>query len=98
MTEAERPDTLVVRKTIPASREEVFAAWIDPDSLRHWMCPGDILTAEAELDPRVGGAYRIVMKGRTGDYDHTGEYLEGADERAVGEIDRAGSRPAVLTR
>lgn len=71
----ERPDRLVVRRVIPASREEVFAAWIDPESVRHWMCPGDILTAEARLDPRVGGTYRIVMKSPTRAHDHTGEYL-----------------------
>lgn len=73
--EEERPDRLVVRKVIPASREEVFAAWIDPESIRHWMCPGDTLTAEAQLDPRVGGMNRIVMKSQTSAVDHTGEYL-----------------------
>jgi uncharacterized protein YndB with AHSA1/START domain len=73
--EEDRPDRLVVRRVIPAPREEVFAAWVDPESLRHWMCPGDVLTAEAHLDPRVGGAYRIVMKSPTREYDHTGEYL-----------------------
>lgn len=73
--EEERPDRLVVRKVIPVPREEVFAAWIDPESVRHWMCPGDILTAEAQLDPRVGGTYRIVMKSRTSAFDHRGEYL-----------------------
>jgi len=73
--EAERPDRLVVRRVIPASREEVFAAWTDPESIRYWMCPGDTLTAEAHLDPRVGGAFRIVMKSATRAYDHAGEYL-----------------------
>ena len=46
---------LVIRRTIPATREEVFGAWTDPESLRYWMCPGDILEAEAQLDVRVGG-------------------------------------------
>jgi uncharacterized protein YndB with AHSA1/START domain len=55
-TGEERPDRLVIRKVIPASREEVFSAWTDPESLRHWMSPGDNITAEARLDPRVGGA------------------------------------------
>jgi len=73
--EEERQDKLVVRKVIPASREEIFAAWIDPESLRDWMCPGEIVTAEAQVDPRVGGSYRIVMKTPTRQVDHTGEYL-----------------------
>jgi uncharacterized protein YndB with AHSA1/START domain len=71
----ERPDRLVVRKIIQASREEVFAAWIDPESIRDWMCPGDIVSAEAQLDPRIGGSYRIVMKSPTGEFEHSGEYL-----------------------
>jgi len=71
----ERRDRLVVRKVIQASREEVFAAWINPESMRDWMCPGDTVTAEAQLDPRVGGSFRIVMKSPAREVDHTGEYL-----------------------
>jgi uncharacterized protein YndB with AHSA1/START domain len=67
-------DKLVIRKLIPASREEVFAAWSDPESIRHWMCPGDSKTAEAQIDFQVGGSFRIVMKCERQDYDHTGEY------------------------
>ncbi|HYM11932.1 MAG TPA: SRPBCC domain-containing protein [Bryobacterales bacterium] len=74
MSAQESNDTLVVRRLIPATREEVFAAWTDPESIKHWMCPGDATTAEAQLDPRVGGKFRIVMKGRSQDYEHTGEY------------------------
>jgi len=59
----ETADKLVLRKLIPASREEVFAACSDPASIRHWMCPGDTTTADAQIDFRVGGSFRIVMKG-----------------------------------
>jgi uncharacterized protein YndB with AHSA1/START domain len=72
---AERSDRLVVRRVIRASRDVVFAAWTDPESMRHWMCPGNIVAADARLDPRPGGSYRIVMRGPDGDYEHTGEYL-----------------------
>lgn len=50
-------DRLVVRRLIQASREEVFAAWTDPESIKHWMCPGDIVEAEAHLDLRPGGRH-----------------------------------------
>jgi len=70
----ETDDRLVIRKLIPASREEVFAAWSDPASIRHWMCPGDVIMTEAQLDFRVGGWFRIVMKGEREDYDHSGAY------------------------
>ncbi|HYL38985.1 MAG TPA: SRPBCC domain-containing protein [Bryobacteraceae bacterium] len=68
-------NTVVIRRRIPARREEVFAAWTDPESIRHWMCPGDVQTATAELDVRVGGKFRLVMKSPQRDYVHSGEYL-----------------------
>jgi uncharacterized protein YndB with AHSA1/START domain len=65
---------LSIRRRMPATREVVFAAWTDPQGLREWMCPGDAISAEAKLDLRVGGSYRIVMKSKTRDYVHTGVY------------------------
>jgi uncharacterized protein YndB with AHSA1/START domain len=65
---------LSVRRRMPATRDIVFEAWTDPQGLREWMCPGDSFAAEATLDVRVGGTYRIVMKSKTRDYIHTGVY------------------------
>jgi len=72
VTSFENSYRLVVRRNIPAPREVVYAAWIDPQGIQEWMCPGDATSAEAMLDVRVGGSYRIVMKGKTRDYVHTG--------------------------
>ena len=66
--------TLVVRRRLSASRERVFAAWLDPASMSRWMCPGDKTRATVTADARVGGRFRIVMHG-AGDYEHHGEYL-----------------------
>lgn len=66
---------LVVRRVLPVPRERVFAAWLDPWLLARWMCPGDTRSATVELDPRVGGKFRIVMHHGRGDADHSGEYL-----------------------
>jgi uncharacterized protein YndB with AHSA1/START domain len=59
---------------MPAAREVVYEAWIDPQGIREWMCPGDVTSAEAVFDVRVGGSYRIVMKGKERDHVHTGVY------------------------
>ena len=66
---------LVVRSLLEASCEEVFAAWTDPDSLRHWMCPGKVVRSDVEVDLRVGGKLRVLMHDPDGDCDHRGEYL-----------------------
>lgn len=68
-------ETLVVRRFIPVPRERVFAAWLDPASLAQWMRPKGTTDAKVEVDPRVGGKFRIVMIQRRQKFEHTGEYL-----------------------
>jgi uncharacterized protein YndB with AHSA1/START domain len=65
----------VVRRFIPVPRERVFAAWLDPASLAQWMRPSGITDATVEVDPRVGGKFRIVMIQGREEFEHTGEYL-----------------------
>ena len=73
----EAAPALVVRRHMAVPRERVFEAWLDSESLAHWMRPGNFTHATVTVDPRVGGGFRIVMEGRTdgGDYEHRGEYL-----------------------
>src|SRR5215471_231179 len=66
--------TVVLRKMLPASREEVFDAWLDAEGMQEWMCPGPVTSAEVVLDPRVGGHFRIVMSARGSQIVNTGEY------------------------
>jgi uncharacterized protein YndB with AHSA1/START domain len=55
------PPPLVVTRTFAAPRERVFKAWTDPNQLARWFGPSDEYTAKAEIDLRVGGAYRLEM-------------------------------------
>jgi len=64
----------VVRRRMPAPREIVYEAWIDPDGIREWMCPGDVVSAEAVLDVRVGGSLRIIMHAEDRVHEHIGTY------------------------
>jgi len=70
-------EVLVVRRVLPVERERVFAAWLDPVSLATWMRPGGTTGAIVEVDPRVGGRFRILMQQEQGGcgYEHQGEYL-----------------------
>jgi uncharacterized protein YndB with AHSA1/START domain len=74
MTADSAHGALVVRRTIPVSREEVFSAWLDPASLATWMCPG-AARSTAQVDPKVGGAFRVVMDHEDEQVEHTGTYL-----------------------
>ena len=65
-----------ISKLLPATPEEVFAAWTDPASLKEWMCPEPMTIAAVTLDLRVGGKFQLVMRGENSDIVHVGEYRE----------------------
>ncbi len=67
-------ERVVIRRLIDARRADVFAAWTDAEGMREWMCPGTVLRAEAELDVRPGGRFRIVMVTANERIEHTGVY------------------------
>jgi uncharacterized protein YndB with AHSA1/START domain len=67
--------TLEVRRTFAAPQERVFNAWTRSEELRKWFAPGPLTTAVAESDLRVGGRYRITMRGPDGkEHTVTGVY------------------------
>jgi uncharacterized protein YndB with AHSA1/START domain len=67
---------LTVRREIAAPAEDLFDAWLDARRLELWLRPSQIRETRAETDPRVGGAFRIVMVGDASSAVHTGTYLE----------------------
>ncbi len=52
--------TLLVRRTIKADVRRVFEAWTKPEHLIKWWGPRPVTCSSAEVDLRVGGAYRIA--------------------------------------
>jgi uncharacterized protein YndB with AHSA1/START domain len=67
-------DTVEIRRLIRATPEELFDAWIDPDGMRTWMCPGDVVSADIRMEPRIGGSLSILMRTPTQTHEHTGEF------------------------
>ena len=65
-----------VTTTIKVAREEAFDAWLSADRLARFLCAGDTHVESVEVDPRVGGAFRIVMANDRGSYEHRGRYVE----------------------
>ncbi len=51
---------LVVRRTIRATPERLFAAWTEPAQLTRWWGPAQVACPAAEVDLRVGGRYRLA--------------------------------------
>jgi len=67
---------LRIERTFAASAEEVFDAWTSPEVMRRWFhCAADWDTPEAEVDLRVGGKVRVVMRKPDGtEVQAQGEY------------------------
>jgi uncharacterized protein YndB with AHSA1/START domain len=51
---------LVVRRKIAATPERLFDAWTRAEELQQWWGPENVTCIAAEVDLRVGGAYRIA--------------------------------------
>ncbi len=69
--------SLTLKRHFKAPPAKVFAAWTDPEKIKRWMGPGEIVTQRAEADPRVGGRYRIEMRKPNGElHDVGGSYRE----------------------
>ncbi len=48
-----------IRKAIRAPIKQVYYAWTEPDLMKEWMGPGDIVCKNVEVDLKQGGAYKI---------------------------------------
>jgi uncharacterized protein YndB with AHSA1/START domain len=80
VTDALPPDagTLRLERTFEAPAQAVFEAWTSADMLRRWWPAGsDWETPVAEVDVRVGGRLRLVMRSPDGEeFGGGGEYVE----------------------
>ncbi len=69
---------LRIERTFAAPAEDVFDAWTSPEVMRRWFHAfEDWETPAAEVDLRVGGRVRVVMRRPDGeDRGMGGEYVE----------------------
>ena len=67
---------VTIERTFAAPAEDVFDAWTSPEVMRRWLhCAPDWGTPEAEVDLRVGGQVRVVMRKPDGsEVEMRGEY------------------------
>jgi uncharacterized protein YndB with AHSA1/START domain len=65
-----------IERTFDAPAAAVFDAWTSPEVMRRWFhCEPDWETPQAEVDLRVGGKVRVVMRRSDGsEIGASGEY------------------------
>jgi len=53
---------LVIRRVYAAPPQRVYDAWTNPELAREFLCPQGMTVADAAMDVRAGGTYRIDMR------------------------------------
>jgi uncharacterized protein YndB with AHSA1/START domain len=92
---------LVLERTVDVPPELVWAAWTQPEHLKHWFTPVPWQTVECEIDLRPGGIFRTVMRSPEGeDFPNVGCYLDIVENRRLVWTDalQPGFRPSMPTR
>lgn len=64
----EQPVPVVrLQHTFPVPPDRVYRAWLDPDFMQRWFAAPVLTVTKAEVDERVGGAYRVWHRDESGD-------------------------------
>lgn len=71
-------DELIIEREFAAPRDVVFKAWTDPAALAVWFCPEGCDAPFQRFDPRIGGTYRVCLRGKESgtEWWMQGEFLE----------------------
>lgn len=77
--------SLTLRRRFDAAPAKVWRAWTEPQALKQWFGPAEIVSVPvAEIDLRPGGRFRVVMRAGDGErHEVSGRYLELVPERRL---------------
>ncbi|MDX6537697.1 MAG: hypothetical protein QOD37_2038, partial [Gaiellales bacterium] len=53
---------VTLRRTIFATPDRVYRAWLDPGVLCRWLAPPGFAVARVEIDERSEGRYRVWLR------------------------------------
>ncbi|WP_077033911.1 SRPBCC family protein [Pelomonas sp. KK5] len=72
------PSTIRLHRVIKAPPERIYRAFTNPDAWSKWLPPHGFIGKVHEMEPRVGGRYRMSFINMSNDAGHSfgGEYLE----------------------
>jgi uncharacterized protein YndB with AHSA1/START domain len=76
--------SLTLVRRIAARPSVVFEAMTTPDGVAAWFGPDDVPVVDAQMEPRVGGTYRVHFRTLDGhDHEACGEFLEVVPPRRI---------------
>jgi uncharacterized protein YndB with AHSA1/START domain len=67
-----------LHRVLRAPAERIYRAFLDPDALARWLPPYGFLAKVHQMDPQVGGSYRMSFTHFGSGHSHAfgGSYLE----------------------
>ena len=82
--------TVRLHRVFKTTPEKLYRAFIDPAAMCKWLPPNGFTGTVHELDPRVGGRYRMSFTNLTNGESHSfgGEYLELVPNERIRHTDR----------
>jgi uncharacterized protein YndB with AHSA1/START domain len=77
-TTATRTNTVRLHRVLAAKPEKVYRAFLEADAMAKWLPPNGFTCKVQQMDPKVGGKFKMSFKNFTTGKDHSfgGEYLE----------------------
>ena len=71
-------NTIRLHRVVRAAPERVYRAFIDPDAMAKWLPPNGFTGKVHEMDPQVGGTYKMSFTNFTTGKSHAfgGRFLE----------------------
>jgi len=72
------PNTVRLHRVLTTKPEKIYRAFIEPDAMARWLPPNGFTGTVHNLEPTVGGTYRMSFRNFTTGHSHSfgGQYLE----------------------
>ena len=82
--------TVRLHRVLRAPSERIYRAFLDPDAMAKWLPPHGFTGKVHDMDPRVGGGYRMSFTNFGSGHSHSfgGEYLELVPNERIRHTDR----------
>jgi uncharacterized protein YndB with AHSA1/START domain len=84
------PNTVGLHRVLTTKPEKIYRAFLEPDALAKWLPPDGFLCTVQELQPKVGGTFKMSFRNFTTGQGHSfgGEYLELVPNERIRYTDR----------
>jgi uncharacterized protein YndB with AHSA1/START domain len=82
--------TIRLHRVLRAKPEKIYRAFVDAEAIAKWLPPHGFTCKVHQLDPRVGGSYRMSFRNFTTGKSHAfgGTYLELAAHERIRYTDK----------